>query len=63
MKYLAERSLFYYFLMDEVADAGPEAWTKVAGDFGAPPEQIQSYRGALADPTLGELLTEDDIEM
>lgn len=63
MKYLEERSLFYYFLMREITDEETDVWAVVADLFGVRPEQIELYRGVLADPILDELETDDDIEM
>lgn len=63
MKYLEERSLFYYFLMREITDEETDVWAVVADLFGVRPEQIGLYRGVLADPILDELETDDDIEM
>lgn len=63
MKYLTERSLYYYFLMREVADVGLEGWGFIAKIFGVKPQTVKLYESVLTHPILEELCTEDDIEM
>ena len=63
MKYLRERSLYYYFLMREVTDIGVDGWSFIAKNFGVKPKQIKTYESVLANSTLDELCTTDDIEM
>lgn len=62
MNYMAERSLFYYFLMGEIGQADVGVFGTVAAMFGAVPEHISRYRALLGDPVLNELLSIDDIE-
>lgn len=63
MKYLTERSLYYYFLMRGVADAEGDCWGFVSKAFGVKPKTARAYEAALADPTLDELSTVGDAEM
>lgn len=63
MKYLTERSLYYYFLMREVTDIGVEGWSFIAKNFGVKPKEIKTYESVLANPVLDELCTVNDIEM
>lgn len=63
MKYLIERSLYYYFLMREVTDADVCSWGFIAKNFGLKPEDIKAYESVLSSSTLDELATSDDIEM
>lgn len=63
MKYLAERSLFYYFLMKEIKDVGSDAWLHIANMFGVNHDVITHYEGLVSDPVLDDLLTTDDIDM
>ncbi len=62
MKYLIERSLYYYFLMREVTDVGTDGWGFIAKNFGVKPAIIKTYGRVLASPVLEELTTTDDIE-
>ncbi len=63
MKYLTERSLYYYFLMREVADADEAAWGFTAGCFGVKNKDIKQFEKVVANKTLDELETTGDIEM
>ncbi len=63
MKYLTERSLYYYFLMREITDIGTELWATIAADFGVSSELIRNYEITLQDPVLADLLTAEDIEV
>ncbi|MDE6585908.1 MAG: hypothetical protein K2K80_04435 [Clostridia bacterium] len=63
MKYLTERSLYYYFLMREVADVGVNGWSFIAKNFGAKPKEIKTYEAVLTNSALDDLCTTDDIEM
>lgn len=63
MKYLIERSLYYYFLMQEVTGSDINVWGFIAKNFGVKPKEIKAYESVLADDTLDELATIDDIEM
>lgn len=63
MKYLTERSLYYYFLMREVTGADTEAWGFIAKNFGVKPKDVKTYENVLKDKTLDELTTIGDIEM
>lgn len=63
MEYLVDRSLFYYFLMREITDAGKEVWSTIANDFGVSPKLIKNYEAALQEPVLVELVTPEDIEV
>ena len=63
MKYLTERSLYYYFLMGEVTDADGSAWNFIAKNFGVKPKDIKAYEDTLSNKTLTELTTPNDIEM
>lgn len=63
MKYLVERSLFYYFLMEEIKDAGTKYWRTIADLFGVNLELITTYGHVIREPMLDELLTTDDIDM
>ena len=63
MKYLTERSLYYYFLMREVADADEGAWNFTASCFGVKKNEIKQYEKVVANKTLDELETVGDIEM
>lgn len=63
MKYLTERSLYYYFLMREVADIGVEVWSFIAKNFGVKTKDIKFYETILTNPLLDELSTIADIEM
>lgn len=63
MKYLTERSLYYYFLMREVTDVGVEGWSFIAKSFGVKPQTVKAYEGVLTNPLLDELSTIDDVEM
>lgn len=63
MKYLTERSLFYYFLMREIKDAGTELWSTIANDFGVSQEVINRYEITLENPVLSDLVTAADIEV
>lgn len=63
MKYLIERSLYYYFLMQEVTGSDIDAWGIIAKNFGVKLKEIKIYESVLADNTLDELATIDDMEM
>lgn len=63
MRYLSDRSLYYYFLMREVTDAGTEAWGFIAKNFGVKSKEIKAYESVLSDRTLDDLTTIGDIEM
>lgn len=63
MKYLTERSLYYYFLMREVANAGVESWGFIAKNFGLKPKAVKTYEAVLKNPLLDELSTTGDVEM
>lgn len=63
MKYLTERSLYYYFLMREVTDIGVDCWSFIAKNFGVKPKEIKTYEAVLTNSTLDDLCTTDDIEM
>ena len=63
MKYLKQRSLYYYFLMREVTEIGVEGWNFIAKNFGVKPKEIKTYETVLTNPVLDELATADDIEM
>lgn len=63
MKYLAGRSLFYYFLMREITDLGTELWEQIAKDFGLSPKLIKSYGKVLCEPVLDDLSMPEDIEV
>ena len=63
MKYLIERSLYYYFLMREAIGADISAWNYIAKQFGVKQKDIKSYESVLSIDTLAQLKTVDDIEM
>ncbi len=63
MNYLTERSLYYYFLMREVAEVGADGWNFIAKNFGVKPKEIKTYETVLTNSTLDDLCTNDDIEM
>lgn len=63
MKYLTERSLFYYFLMKEIRDIGTDGWGYIANMFEVKHEVIAQFEVLLSDPVLDDLLTTDDIDM
>ena len=63
MKYLAERSLFYYFLMREAMATGIETWSLIAETFGVCQKLIKDYKNVLSDPILNDLVTTNDIDV
>lgn len=63
MKYLTERSLYYYFLMREVTNAGVDGWSFIAKNFGVKPKTIKTYEAVLKNPVLDDLATIGDVEL
>ncbi len=63
MKYLTERSLYYYFLMREVTDVGIDGWSFIAKIFGVKPRTAKTYEPVLTNSALDVLATIDDIDM
>lgn len=63
MKYFLERSMFYYFLMREVADGSNECWRFVAECFGIDAETTDKYETRLSNEVLDELSTVGDIDL
>ncbi|MDE7379639.1 MAG: hypothetical protein K2N14_01180, partial [Clostridia bacterium] len=58
-----ERSLYYYFLMCEVTDAGVQNWRFIAKCFGVKAKDVKYFEGLLSNPVLAELATVGDVEM
>lgn len=52
MKYFLERSMFYYFLMREVADGSNECWRFVSECFGIDAETTDKYATMLSNEVL-----------
>ncbi|MCM1237744.1 MAG: hypothetical protein NC489_47380 [Ruminococcus flavefaciens] len=63
MNYFLERSLYYYFLMCEIADENVSAWKFIAGLFGLSAAKIKKFGEILKNPVLGELASPEDIVM
>ncbi|MDE7329833.1 MAG: hypothetical protein K2N30_01890 [Clostridia bacterium] len=63
MNYFLERSLYYYFLMCEIAEDGLSAWKFIASLFGVPAAKIKKFGQILKNAVLDELSAPDDIVM
>lgn len=63
MLYKKQRALYYYFLMQEIGEAGSGSWKFVADYFGLDAEETGEYEKALLNPVLAELSTLGDVEM
>lgn len=63
MNYFLERSLYYYFLMCEIADENLSVWKFIAELFGVPAAKIKKFGEILKNATLSELTVPEDIAM
>lgn len=63
MDYLVQRSIYYTILMEETVENGADAWVFTAGVFNLSDREKCKYGQILANKTLKELGTVEDINM
>ena len=55
------KSLYYYFMMGEVTEAGADAWRFIARKFGVDEEDISRYGALLENGTLKDISSCNDV--
>ena len=63
MNYFIERSLYYYFMMCEVAETGVNSWRFIAKCFGVKAKDIKFFEKLVSNPVLEDFTTVNDVEM
>ncbi len=62
MNYFTERAVYYWFLLNEIADADKKLWTYLSGLFAVDKKESAAYGALLGNEILAEISSVEDAE-